>query len=198
MALSKKNKVYIFIGIAAALLGAGLLFSIRNRRKVVKFSEMLVGQTEVVGNAGFTNAEFEKLMDEVGWQPGDAWCVYFAKLVWYNAAPEFLKAKILKKVSGSSLQTWENLKDDPSFIVAAIPKAGDMAIWRIYDNGSPTWNGHAGIVKRLGIGNFTTIEGNTSNNGLSSNEGYIVVEKTRNIDYTVKDGLRLVGFIRFA
>jgi hypothetical protein len=135
-------------------------------------------------------------MEEVGWEPGDAWCVYFAKLSWYNMAPDFLKKKILKKVSGSSWQTWENLKDDPSFEVKSVPKAGDMAIWRMYSNGSPTWNGHAGIVKKLGYGNFTTIEGNTSSSG--TNEGYIVAEKTRNIDYTVKNGLRLVGFIRFA
>lgn len=178
------------------IVGIGLIFAIRNRRKVVKFSESLVGQTEIAGNAGFTNAEFEKLMQEVGWQPGDAWCVYFAKLSWYKNAPEFLKAKILSKVSGSSLQTWENLKDDPSFIVSSIPKAGDMVIWRKYDNGTPTWNGHAGIVKSLGFGNFATIEGNTSS--LGSNEGYIVAEKTRPIDYTTKDGLRLLGFIRFA
>lgn len=155
-----KNKTYLYLGIAGVFIGIGLIFAIRNRRKVVKFSESLIGQTEVAGNMGFTNAEFQKLMEEVGWEPGDAWCVYFAKLTWYNMAPEFLKTKILNKVSGSSLQTWENLKDDPSFIVSTIPKAGDMAIWRKYDNGTATWNGHAGIVKRLGFGNFTTIEGN--------------------------------------
>lgn len=191
-----RNNTRLLIAVAAFFAGIGIILAIRNRRKVVRFSEMLVGQTEIAGNAGFSNEEFQKLMNEVGWHPGDPWCVYFAKLVWYNMAPSWLKEKILKRVSGSSLQTWENLKDDPSFKVSSIPQAGDMAIWRMYDNGSPTWNGHAGIVKRLGFGNFTTIEGNT--NEASGNEGYIVAEKTRPIDYTTKNGLRLIGFIRFA
>lgn len=191
-----KNKTRLLFGIAAILFGAGILFSIRNRARIVRFSKSLVGQTELAGNMGFSNEEFEELMREVGWGVGDSWCVYFAKVVWYNMAPEWLKAKILKRVSGSSLQTWENLKDDPSFIVSAIPRPGDMAIWRRYENGSATWNGHAGIVQRLGVGNFTTIEGNTGD-GLG-NEGYIVGEKVRSLDFKAKNGLRLLGFIRFA
>lgn len=197
MSGEEKNKILIYGGVAAIFVGIGLLFAIRNRRRIVKFSETLAGQTEIAGNAGFTNEEFQKLMDEVGWNPGDPWCVYFAKLVWYNMAPGWLKEKILKKVSGSSLQTFENLKDDPNFRVSAIPQAGDMAIWRYYENGNPQWNGHAGIVKRLGFGNFTTLEGNTSETGIG-NEGYVVAEKTRSIDFSNKNGLRLVGFIRFA
>jgi hypothetical protein len=191
-----KNKTYLYLGISGILIGIGLLFAIRNRRKVVKFSESLVGQTEIAGNLGFNNAEFQKMMEEVGWEPGDAWCVYFAKVIWYNMAPAFLKEKILKKVSGSSWQTYTNLRQDPSFVIKDIPKPGDMAIWMMYSNGRPTGNGHAGIVKMLGFGNFTTIEGNTNNEG--GTEGYIVAEKTRPIDYTTKNGLRLLGFIRFA
>lgn len=196
MNAGKSDRTYLYLGITGILIGLGLLFSIRNRKRIVKFSESLVGQTEIAGNAGFTNERFEQLMKEVGWQPGDAWCVYFVKLVWYNMAPGFLRPKILKKVSGSSIQTWQNLKNDDSFIVSAIPKEGDMAIWRIYKNGQPQPEGHAGIVKRLGYGNFTTIEGNTNESG--GIEGYTVAEKTRNIDYTTTNGLRLLGFIRFA
>jgi hypothetical protein len=71
-----------------------------------------------------------------------------------------------------------------------------MVIWRLYRDGEPTWDGHAGVVKSVGYGNFTTIEGNT--NSLGGTEGFEVAEKTRTIDYTVKNGLRLIGFIRFA
>lgn len=191
-----KNKIHSYIAIIGVIIGVGILLAIRNRKRVVRFSEQLVGQVEVGNNAGFTNEEFEKLMEEVGWESGDPWCVYFAKLTWYNMAPGWLRDKILKKVSGSSLQTWENLKNDPSFKVSTIPQPGDMAIWRRYENGSATWTGHAGIVKSLGFGNFTTIEGNT--NEFGGSEGYIVAEKTRAIDFTTKNGLRLIGFIRFA
>jgi len=196
MNADKSDKTYLYLGVSGIIIGIGILFSIRNRKRIVKFSESLIGQTEISGNLGFTNERFQQLMKEVGWKPGDAWCVYFVKLAWYNMAPEFLKAKILKKVSGSSWQTWENLKNDNSFIVSAVPKPGDMAIWRTYKNGQPQLSGHAGIVKNLGYGNFTTIEGNTNETGGS--EGYTVAEKTRNIDYTTNNGLRLMGFIRFA
>jgi hypothetical protein len=111
-------------------------------------------------------------------------------------APEFLKPKILKKVTGSSWQTWENLKNDDSFVISAVPKPGDMAIWRTYSNGRPQMGGHAGIVKTMGYGNFTTIEGNTNESG--GTEGYTVAEKTRTIDFTTNNGLRLMGFVRFA
>jgi hypothetical protein len=71
-----------------------------------------------------------------------------------------------------------------------------MVIWRGYSGGSPNADGHAGIVKYLGFGNFTTVEGNTNTDG--SADGYIVAEKIRTFDYTVNDGLRLMGFIRIA
>jgi hypothetical protein len=191
-----KDKIWILVGIGAVGLALGILFSIRNRRRIVLFSEALVGQTEISGNAGFTNQEFQKLIKEVGWSPGDAWCVYFAKLVWYNMAPDWLKAKILRRVTGNTFATWDNLRNDKSFIVSAIPRAGDLVIWQKYSNGQPTSDGHAGIVKSLNLGNFTTIEGNT--NDLGGSEGYIVAEKTRAIDFSNKNGLRILGFIRFA
>jgi CHAP domain len=194
--ITGKKKMYLLLGIAGVLTGLGLLFAIRGRKKIVSFSESLVGQTEIAGNAGFTNEEFQSLMEQVGWQPGDAWCVFFCKCIWYNMAPAFLQAKILSKISGSSVQTWQSLQGDPSFIFPDVPKAGDMAIWRYYSGGEPQEDGHAGIVRYLGFDNFTTVEGNTNTDG--STDGYIVAEKTRTFAYDVNDGLRLIGFIRIA
>jgi hypothetical protein len=111
-------------------------------------------------------------------------------------APAWLKPKIMSKVTGSTWTTWTNLSADPNFVVSAIPRAGDMVIWRRYENGTPTDDGHAGIVKSLGIGTFSTIEGNT--NDIGGPEGYIVAEKSHTIDYTNDNGMRIVGFIRFA
>jgi hypothetical protein len=192
--MQKDKKIYIYLGLSAMFIGLGLVLAIRGRRKIVKFSESLEGQTEIAGNAGFTNEEFQALMEQVGWHPGDAWCVYFVKLVWFNMAPKFLQPKILKEVTGSTFTTWDNLSHDPSFKVVDVPEAGDMVIWRDYRGGNPTSNGHAGIVKYLGYDNFTTVEGNTNDQGGS--EGYIVAEKTRTFDYSNNNGLRIIGFLR--
>jgi hypothetical protein len=194
--LSGNKKIYLLLGISGLLFGIGLLFSIRGRKKIVLFSESLVGQTEVGDNAGFTNEEFQALMEQVGWDPGDPWCVFFVKCMWYNMAPAFLKAKILNKISGSSIQTWQAVQGDSSFVLPDVPKSGDIAIWRYYEDGIAQNNGHAGIVKYLGFGNFTTVEGNTNTDG--SSEGYVVAEKTRTFNYNNDNGLRLVGFIRIA
>ncbi len=190
------KKIYLYLGISGILFGVGLLMAIRGRKKIVQFSESLEGQTEIPGNEGFNNAVMQSLMQQIGWQPGDAWCVFFVKMVWYNMAPAFLKPKILAKVTGSTISTWDNLSSDPSFKVVTVPMPGDMVIWRDYSGGYPTSNGHAGIVKMLGYGNFTTIEGNTNDQGGS--EGYIVAEKTRSFTYNANDGMRLIGFLRIA
>lgn len=164
---------------------------------MVKFAESLVGQQEISGNMGFNNKEFQKLMEEVGWGAGDSWCVYLVKLIWYNAAPTWLKSKILKRVSGSSWQTWVNLKDDDSFITSKTPEVGDIVIWKKYKGGVYVGSGHAGFVVGKNLDNtFDTIEGNTSDE--NNNEGYIVANKTRELDFTNNNGLRLIGFIRFA
>ena len=191
-----KKKIRLYVAIAAVFIGLGIIFALRNRRKVVKFSEDLEGQTEIAGNMGFNSDGFQSMMEQVGWQPGDAWCVFFVKVVWYNMAPEWLKPKIMAKVTGSTWSTWQNLSADPSFVVSAIPKVGDMVIWRMYEGGSATDDGHAGVVKSLGMGTFTTIEGNT--NDMGGAEGYIVAEKSHKIDYNNQNGFRIVGFLRFA
>ena len=148
------------------------------------------------GNAGFRSEEMERLMREVGWRSGDAWCVYFAKLMWYLEAPEWLKPKILSAISGNSQQTWANVNNDPAFVVSNIPRSGDLVIWQNYKNGVPQPTGHAGIVKRFGVNDFVAIEGNT--NTLGSSEGYEVAEKVRKYDFDKTNGLVLKGFVRFA
>lgn len=192
-----RKKVYILLGVAGFFIGLGIIFSIRNRHKAVKLAESFEGETEITGNAGFNDPAFQDEITQVGWQTGDAWCVFFAKLVWWQAAPDFLKQKILDNITGSTWTTWNNVLNDPSFVISDVPHPGDMVIWRLYQGGIASFDGHAGIVKKLGIGKFTTIEGNIDPSG-ASNEGYIVAEKTRDIDFGNENGLRILGFVRFA
>lgn len=196
MAVNPRNRAIFLLGIAGILVCVGLVYGLRGRQKAVLIAEKLIGQTEITGNVGFTSPGFERLMEKVGWKSGDAWCVYFVKLVWYNSVPSWLKPKILAKVSGNTDQTWTNLSNDTNFTTPDVPAPGDIVIWKQYSNGIPQWEGHAGIVKSLGFGKIKTIEGNTNNNG--SSNGYIVAERERPLDFTNNNGLRIVGFIRIA
>ena len=189
-------KYKVLLGIGIVLAGTGIVLTIRRRARVKAFAKAMVGQKEVSGNMGFQNEQFERLMKEVGWNEGDQWCVYFAKLTWYEKAPEWLKPKIKKSISGSSQTTWENVSKDPAFVVSKMPKVGDMVIWQSFKNGVGQWSGHAGIVTKVGFNDFKTIEGNTNDAG--SREGYIVAEKDRTFNFDTNNGLRLKGFIRFA
>lgn len=185
----------IWFVIGGLSLAVGVFFSIR-RYMMASFAKALIGQEEITGNTGFKSQDFERAMQEVGWSEGDQWCVYFAKLVWYQRAPQFLKDKIKRVISGSSQTTWDNVQKDPAFATSRIPKVGDMVIWQTYKAGKPEWSGHAGIVTGTNLNSFDTVEGNTNDQG--GREGYIVAKKQRSFSWTTNDGLRLKGFIRFA
>ena len=190
-----KQGVKILLGIGVALAAASVILTIRKQLRIKAFAKALVGQKEISGNSGFSSALLEQQMKEVGWQEGDQWCVYFAKLVWYQKAPEWLKPKIKKAISGSSQTTWETVSKDPAFTTSKTPKVGDMVIWQSYSNGKPLWSGHAGIVTKVGISSFNTVEGNTTSE-VNNREGYTVAEKQRTFNYDANNGLRLKGFVR--
>ena len=195
MSFSRTNIILVSsVGVIAVLIA---FLSYNKRRKIIAVSKAFIGQQEQSGNSGFQSAEMERLMKEVGWREGDAWCVYFAKLMWYMEAPNWLKPKIKTAISGSSQQTLKNVSNDPAFVVSRIPKVGDIAIWQTYKNGYGQATGHAGIVKRVGVNDFKTIEGNTSTTS-GTNEGIVVAEKIRGYDFEKTNGLRLKGFVRFA
>ena len=193
-----KNEKGNIVLISLLLLSGGLItfFSYRKAQKIRAISKAFIGQQEISGNLGFQSAEMQRLMEEVGWDPGDAWCVYYAKLVWYLSHPKFLQPAIMKYISGSSQKTWANVNNNNVFVVSKYPKVGDIVIWQTYKNGVGQSTGHAGIVERVGVQDFGTTEGNTNSSG--GNEGYIVAEKNRTYDFTNNNGLRLKGFVRFA
>lgn len=195
MKQAKGNTAIILLALVSA--SAILFLSYNRRRKIIQVSKAFIGQQEKSGNSGFQSAEMERLMKEVGWRSGDAWCVYFAKLMWYMNAPNWLKPKIKSAISGSSQQTWANVNSDPAFVVSRIPRPGDLVIWQNYKNGIGLSTGHAGIVKRVNVNDFVSIEGNTTTDSWST-EGIEVAEKVRGYNYDIENGLRLKGFVRFA
>jgi hypothetical protein len=159
-------------------------------------AKQYIGQKELKGNSGFTDPVFWDKMSMVGFDLGEAWCALFTELVWKEAYQQYDAtrfAELDKLFSDSATKTFKNFKA-ALWEVDQIAERGALIIWQYYDNGKPTWKGHAGIVKMLSNELIYTIEGNT--NVAGSREGEQVAEKIRKYSFApVQKGLVLLGFI---
>lgn len=165
------------------------------------------GQKEISGNQGFVDADFEEKMEDVGWRTGQAWCAYFAELVWKQGYRGIATAlsdegsaealaiinQLSKLFSGSAVATLRNFTKSGDFEVSEKPVEGAIAIWQSHRNGKASWTGHAGVVIGAHEHYFVTIEGNTNSQG--GREGVEVARKVRKFRWTTQNGLRLKGFI---
>lgn len=161
--------------------------------KVVEIARKYIGQTEKPGNMGFNNADFEHKMKAVGFQPSQAWCVYFTELVFKEAYPEKF-AELDKLFSASAVKTFKNFSN-AAYPINELPHTGNLVIWQMQKHGKPQWQGHAGIVVDVDLNKwvFTSVEGNTNDGG--GREGYIVAERKRRTLAEVKNGLKVIGFV---
>jgi CHAP domain len=154
--------------------------------KIVEVAKSYLGQEEISGNKGFKDKDFEKRMKDVGFGIGQAWCSYFAELVWKEAGED------VKPFSGSAFKTYLNY-EKAGRKGSSKPEVGALVVWRSFVNGQPQWTGHIGVVVEVGKDSFKAIEGNTNDNG--SREGIKVALKTRQYNWSAEKGLRLIGFI---
>lgn len=154
------------------------------------------GMKEIPGNLGFEDKVFEEMLVEVGWERGQAWCAYFAELVWKKAYKDFPETvKLLDTLfTAGAVKTYSNFKNSGKYEVDKHPKRGDLVIWQTWKNNTPHWSGHAGIVITVSNDNeFISIEGNTNSSG--GREGIEVALKYRKLTFDAKNGLVLKGFI---
>ena len=104
---------------------------------------MFLDQKEIKGNQGFNDPEFDELMREVGFEDGQAWCAYFAELVWKhallpykggseNSSYEHIFKELDKMFSAGAVATYNNFRRNPEFQVSTTPQAGDIVIWQTY------------------------------------------------------------------
>lgn len=162
--------------------------------RILKVVMTYVGQQEINGNKGFKNKEFQKKMQECGWQISQSWCAYFTELVWKEAygKTHALYHTLDRLFSPSATATFANFKGHPTqFKTGDKPKVGALVVWK-YGNG---WQGHIGIVTEiLDNVSFKTVEGNTNSEG--GREGIEVAVKKRKVGEPFKaKGLNLIGFI---
>jgi hypothetical protein len=159
---------------------------------IVQIAKSYIGKTEKPSNSGFNDEVFEKKMEEVGFEKGQAWCCYFAELVFKEAYPE--KKELDRLFSASTVQTFANFKKKHPDKVFATPIVGSLVIWQSQKDGVPQWSGHAGVcVEVIDTTTFKSVEGNTNDKG--GREGYTVALKTRKVQ-KVKNGLQVLGFIK--
>lgn len=63
------------------------------REYALQLAFSYVGQKEIYNDEGFCDSKFENQIKRVGWQQNQAWCGYFAKLIWsYTFGPSILNA----------------------------------------------------------------------------------------------------------
>lgn len=164
--------------------------------EILRIAASYLGKDEEPGNKGWYDDEFELKMAARGWKPSEAWCAYFAELVWMEA---YLKSPVHQHdinhlFSGSAVQTFKNFSKEPDWKVDRDPEPGGLAVFRRYRDGEPHWSGHIAIVERAVNGVLVSIDGNTDPHG--GREGYTVARIKRVINFSpIKNGIVLMGFI---
>lgn len=162
---------------------------------IVEKARQYIGQKEIKGNAGWIDKFFQEKMTAVGWEKGQAWCAYFAELVWrevYGGLNSIIETDLRTLFSAGATKTFNNFENSSKYkkYVSRKPSIGALAIF-CYGTG---WQGHVGIVTAIRGNQIKLIEGNT--NAVGGREGEEVAEKTRMIDYNIVDKrLNLMGFI---
>lgn len=187
----KTWKVFVLTGGATA----AIFLLVSWRQKASNLAARFIDTEEIGDNAGFSNAAFQEMMQSVGWQGGEAWCMFFAKAIYQKAFPK-KRMDITRILSGSTQTTWKNAlanQDIFKVITDGKPQKGDIIIWQDISNPA---SGHAGIVYKKQSGDvWYTIEGNTSLAQAQSGQG--VNKKTRNLaPGAVEGNLKLLGFLR--
>lgn len=169
----------------------------RINQLIVNVANSYLGQQEIRGNRGFIDEVFERKMRTVGWDTGQAWCAYFAELVWKEAYAHhnsFMIAELNELFSGSAVRTYSNFRKSRRFSAESIPVPGALVVWQKYVGEEPHWQGHIGVVvsEPDETGKYWAIEGNT--NAAGGREG-IEVAKKLNIVGARRGSLREKGFI---
>lgn len=167
-------------------------------QRIVKESKRWDGIQEIPGNMGWEHEEFQRMMRDVGWDFGLAWCMFYVKMIYYKVFGNTeYGLQIYRDLTGGAVQSLHNCQQSPRWMTDVRNEVeGAIVIWR---NKPHPWHGHAGIVIQAGAGeigsHFITSEGNT--NSIGGREGGVVeVGKTRvNNHGDPGSGLVVEGFI---
>lgn len=188
------KKKYIIYLSAVALVTVGIIL-IGWRRRAANIAASFIDEAEIGNNAGFSDAAFQQMMQDVGWLGGEAWCMYFAKAVYLKAFPK--RADDINRIlNGSTQQSWKNAIANPDVfkvITDGKPQKGDIAIYQ--STGNPS-TGHAALVYQKDSGDtWYTVEGNSGFGGTREGQGVTKGDRLL-VPGTVDGDLKLLGFMR--
>lgn len=163
---------------------------------IAKIACSYVGIKEIPQNKGWKNKDFEKKMRKMGWRAGQAWCMYFVKLVLIEAYELLEDVEMAswcdKHLNGGVLSSFRKLKPQMTVLSEVEPEKG--AIGFMQNDGRET--GHSFVVERIGSrGEVITIEGNTDASA-GRREGDGVYRRTRFTDSMMRSKLKLIAYIR--
>lgn len=167
--------------------------------KQIEIAKKYVGQKEIPGNKGWKDPEYQKRLEAVGWSSGESWCVYAQEDIFKQAFPEKFN-ELDRLFSANAVKTFENLKS-AGYEISPVPVPGALVIWQRMKDGKPDYivgnwkKGHAGLVGENVIDNwiFDCYEGNS--NAAGSRNGDTFTYKTRKHLKTVRNGLKILGFV---
>lgn len=153
-----------------------------------------LGEKELPNNVFNDSTEMGKKLRSAGQKDGDPWCALFVEVCLKDSDPNNFNLYD-KLCSASAVQTFKNFSG-AKFKILLVPEPDTVVIFQQYKDGVAQWQGHAGIVSEVLDGGraYRSIEGNTNASG--GREGIEVAEKTRSVNYSTTNGLRLVGFIK--
>lgn len=148
---------------------------------LIKVAEKYIGLRELPGNRG---PKIDQWLLDLRVPIGNPWCMGFVQGAFAETASILGTPDPLKPDTAGCMDLWNRV---PKSWRRGVQEGrrGDIAIWN-HGGGK----GHTGIVKGYAAGFYTTIEGNTNDDG--SREGREVCEK----DDRKYNDHKLAGFIR--
>lgn len=173
------------------------------RNAIVRIARKYIGQGEIGANEKFISSDFETKMKSVGWSKGNAWCNFFADLVWKEAYQEVgNKDPKIKEfylglfnsftpgrmpLAGSCEITFQNMKAK-GYAEEYIPgktiiKPGDMIFYK---------QSHISIAGAVSKNGFESIDGNYGQEG----DGKVNYQTLRTDKYIEKEHGGIRGIIR--
>lgn len=161
-----------------------------------EFVKQFVGQKELPGNKFTDQTLIGKLLHAAGQQDGQAYCAYTVEAIFKECYPEKFD-ELDKLCDASAVKTFNNFKK-AAYPVGQMPQVDSLVVWQKYVNGVADWRGHCGIVTSVQGQRFESFEGNTGSADPREGDGFYVKIHNSEHGYSVKNGLRLLGFIQIA